>query len=323
MRHQILFAMLLFGGAALAQGNTKIITSDIKNFWVAFDSLATAKNKSDSVRIIQSLYLDKASSPFRKFVRKRNFTATEYIALIARYPKFWASIRPVTERIEGRKAEILEVLQKLGKTLPHFKSPDVCFAIGCMRTGGTTSKGLILIGAEIAASDSSVNKSELRGWLKSVIGNNGDIVAMVAHETIHTQQSGFPVNEIFVLAKKRKLRLLNMAITEGSCDYITQQTLGLNINAHIHSYGEARYCELAESFKTDCKEKPFDYSNWLYNGNDAQSRPADLGYFLGYKITEAYFKHSSNKTRAYKTILKRGKYKKVYRKSGFERVLCK
>ena len=151
-----------------------------------------SQHKWDSIHIIQRDYINRATPFFKKFLEKRNFTSEEYVNLIGRHPKFWTTIRPLTENIANRKPEIESVLDSLAVKLPNFKRPDVCFAIGCIRTGGTTSRDLILIGSEIAASDASVDKTGMNAWHQSVIGNSGDIVAMIAHEAVHTQEHGIP-----------------------------------------------------------------------------------------------------------------------------------
>ena len=46
-----------------------------------------------------------------------------------------------------------------------------------------------------------------------------------------------------------------------------------------------------------------DYSNWLYQGERSKNRPADLGYYVGYKIVEAYYKRSADKEKALREIL--------------------
>lgn len=112
------------------------------------------------------------------------------------------------------------------------------------------------------------------------------------------------------------MSLLNMAIIEGSADYITKTLLGLNINSKIHDYGELHQTELWKEFSMAVKSNPYNYGDWLYNGSPSNGRPADLGYFLGSKITEGYFNNLGNNKKAIKTILKRGKYKKVFAKSG-------
>jgi hypothetical protein len=238
------------------------------------------------------------------------------------FPAFWKSIRPLTQAIDQRRPEILAVFDTLSRVLPGFTAPDVCFAIGCLRTGGTTSNHMILIGAEIAAADPSVDKAGMNDWLQYVLGQSGDIVSMVAHEAVHTRQTGFPFFEIFSLISHRKLNLLNMSITEGSADFITSRFLGLNINEKVHAYGKAHYCPLLNEFRKDIATEPFDYSHWLYNGNASKGRPADLGYYMGSLITAAYYDLAPDKTIALKTVMRLGKYKKVYRRSGMEAVVC-
>lgn len=322
--NNLIFILILILSPAicLSQKISRIETTDITNFWAAYDKLPGAQSKEDSIAIIQQGYIDKATPYFRQFLRVRKFTAKEYVQLITASPQFWKSIRPLTERIASREKEIQEVVDRLAVHLPGFKRPDVCFAIGCLRTGGTTTKNLILVGAEIAAADSSVIKDELKAWQKRVVGQTGDIPSMVAHETVHTQQSGFPLPEIFSLIKNKKLRLLNMVIIEGSADFITNEFLGLNINPVVHQYGERHDCDLWKEFNEAIRTTPFDFSKWLYNGLSSTERPADLGYYMGYKITEGFYARASNKKRALKTILKRGKYKKIYKYSGYKGKSC-
>jgi hypothetical protein len=321
MRYWFIWTLLL-PGSVVAQKVSDIETSDITRFWMAYDKLPEAKTNQDSVRIIQEEYLNKASAGFREFIRLRNFTAQEYVALLGAHPRFWVSTRPLTEKIVQRVPEINQVLDSMQKILPDFERPGVCFAIGCMRTGGTTTERLILIGSEIAAADSTTDKSEVNAWLKSVLGQTGDIVSMVAHEAVHTRQKGFPLFEIFSLAKHKRLNLLNTAIVEGSADFITAQLLGHHINARLHTYGSANHCLLLREFFKDYEAKPFDVSRWLYNGNNSKDRPADLGYYIGYQISEAFYNQASDKKRALKTLLRRGKYKKVFRKSKIDASNC-
>lgn len=289
---------------AYAQMEMHISTEDIDHFWTAYDKLPEAKTFADSVQIMQTEYIDRATNGFKKFLRVRNFTAEEYITVLSAYPSFWKSIRSKTENIKYRQAELELVMTKLEAVIPHFKMPEICFAIGTLRTGGTTTPGWILIGSEIAAADSTVNTSEFSGWLKSVIGNTGDIVSMVTHETVHTQQS------IFL-----RSNLLSQSMKEGTADFITQTILGLNINSGIYAYGNANACTLWKEFEPVMYEK--DYSNWLYNGNASIDRPADLGYFIGAQIAEAYYNNSADKRQAISMLLKSKKYKKVFAESAY------
>ena len=46
-----------------------------------------------------------------------------------------------------------------------------------------------------------------------------------------------------------------------------------------------------------------DISNWFYNATTAKDRPADLGYYVGYLITQAYYRSAKDKRQAIHDIL--------------------
>ena len=271
----------------------QITTSDIDNFWYAFDQLAV---REDSVRVFQELYIDKASSEFKKFLKLRNFTAEEYVRSVRKLPKFWNSVRPMTEQIKYRKKELIPFFKKMEAVYPEYEQPDVCFAIGTLRTGGTTTQGLILVGAEIAAADSTIDKSELEedNFMRMVLGSTGDIIAMVAHEAVHTQQ---PTGD------NENASLLKQAIIEGGADFIASLLLAQQtMNKVTLDYGLKHEETLWKEFYKDVKEeRSFDDTDWFYDYRS--NRPADLGYFIGFKICEFYYNQSADKGQALEDII--------------------
>lgn len=284
-----------------AQRNFKVELTDIDNFWNAFDKLKGAKSKKDSINTIQLYYIEQATSDFKKFIKEKHYNSEWYINLISRFPKYWRSLRVPSLQIKNKLQSIDRIYETYKNKCPNFNNPTICFGMGCLGSGGTTSKHLILIGVEIAVADSSVDISELPDYLKNVLGNNR-IEAYIAHEAVHTMQRGFPVAEFFALAKNRRLNLLNACIVEGSCDFISMKYCGLNINQHVVNYGQLHENELKIQFSKAIKERPFDYSEWLYNFYSIKGKPHDLGYYIGFKITESYYDKTSDKNKALQTI---------------------
>jgi hypothetical protein len=286
----------------------EISTIDIDHFWEAYDQLANSK---DSVSTMQNLYLNRATEGTKAFIKSRKFKAADYVYLIRKYPKFWASMRTNTLAIASRKEEINKTFNSFIKLYSEFKQPKVCFSIGALRSGGTTTKNQVLIGADIASSDSLTDKSELKGWLAAVIGNSGNIVTMVTHEAVHTQQ---PINFGYVKGFLGH-RLLTQSIREGSADFIGMQVAGKIINNKQYKYGVENEAELWLEFKKEMMNN--DISKWLYNGSKSTNRPFDLGYFIGYRICETYFNNSTDKSAAIKKIIRIKNYKKFLKKSGY------
>jgi uncharacterized protein YjaZ len=63
----------------------------------------------------------------------------------------------------------------------------------------------------------------------------------------------------------------------------------------VHDYANPKEKELWEEFSKRMNKK--DYKGWLY-GNSTPDRPQDLGYWMGYQITKAYFDRMADKKQA-------------------------
>jgi hypothetical protein len=308
----ILFFLLLPISQVYSQNDTPIIiNSDINRFWEAFDMLSYANNLPDSIRIIQQGYLDKASIGLKKFIKVRNITANSLLYQIKKAPAYWKGIRPNTYLIQEYKADIASQMDLYDQSLRNFRPPFICFAIGQLTSGGTVRDNWLLIGTEMVTSDSTIDKSQLTEWHRSVLPKEPKILEFTAHEMVHTQQR---FGLVYLWAMERN-RLLTMSIKEGAADFVSEKITGLNINESIHPYGLANEEELWKEFSEEMYGK--DFSKWLYNGEKSSNRPADLGYFIGYRICEAYYEQSKNKEKALHKIIKTNSYRRLLKKSGY------
>lgn len=307
----VVFVLIFTNTSSFCQSEAIISTIDVSHFWEAYDSLVRARTNQDSIDVIQRLYINRATIGFKDFIKARNLSAKEYAKVLGRFPKFWSSIRINTSNLDSKKKEIENVFAEYKKRYPDFTAPRICFAIGCLRTGGTVTSDQILIGTEIAASDRNTEKSELKPWLRKFLGVNESVVEFVAHEAVHTQQRF----SFITLLQYRKNKLLTASVREGAADFVSKEIIHRNINQFIHAYGNEHLDELKKEF---ANEKGNDYSRWLYNGSTSSSdRPADLGYFIGYKICESYYLKAKNKQKALAVLMRTNNPKKILRKSGF------
>lgn len=290
MRRQLI--LLIFIISTFKIFASKIYTSDITNFWTAFDSIKTTNSHSQKIKFISSLYISKATDGLKDFITAREFTADEWVRNIELYPKFWESLRPQTMYILKNIESLENLTKKFKEIYPEFIEPEVYFTIGCLRSAGTTSTGRILIGAEMGAADNTTDVSELSSWLKNYIKANSGIVQLVAHEMNHTQQIESPDS---------LNTLLSQTIKEGSCDFIAELLLNKQYVAPHTNYGLTHTKMLLKEFYKNRDQVVFD--NWLYNGNESKKRPADLGYYIGYEICKTYFENSTDKSKAVKEII--------------------
>lgn len=292
-RNLIIFFIFLFN-ITFGQ-TTKIFTSDIDNFWVAYDSIKTTNDTTKQIQFFQTLYLDKATAGLKDFIVARQHSAKRHLNNVLTKPKFWISLRPHTLEIKNHTKDIELLMTRFKLLYPKFRQPDVYFTIGVLNSGGTTSSDKILIGSEIACSDKTVDASELGSWLQGVFKDNKDVIYLVAHEVGHTQQKGSDSED------DGNSNLLGYCIKEGACDFIAELLLQKEVVSPYMTFGKANERKLWEKFQTEMLGQ--ETKNWLYNGGDAPNGNADLGYFIGYAICKSYFENSKNKKKALKEII--------------------
>lgn len=276
---------------AKAQETQKIFTSDIDNFWMAYDSIQKVKDFNQQLSIINDLYIHKGTKGLKAFMEVRNYNDTLWVKLIQLFPKFWNSVRPNTLQVQTKSDELERGVFRFKTLYPELKDANMYFTIGGLSTGGTTSNNLVLIGTEIAAADSLVDVSEFKNkWLQSVFKkqNINHIVFLNIHEYVHTQQKGNPTN------------VLSASIKEGACDFMAELITEQTLSSQYLFYGISNEPEIKELFKKDMLTG--NYNNWLSNGPQMGEK-ADLGYFVGYKICKSYYETMSDKAKAIKTIV--------------------
>ena len=305
----------------------KFVTQDIDNFWRAYDLAAREPDRAARVAIYQREYLDKGSAGLRDFVRMRIKNADELVNAIEMLPRFYASLRPSTLRVREKEKEVRKAFRKFKKLYPDALFPDVYFVIGTTSTGGTASDSGLLIGTELYASTDKMPRDEFVEAFRRRMPNVKDeaelsrmagkftgvalksldgIPAIVAHESCHfNQKYTWPVT------------LLAKSIQEGACDFIGELISGDLMNPAQKAYGEKHLDELWRDFQPGMDVA--NHSNWMYNMFTSGARPPDLGYFMGYKITEGYYKNAPDKTAAIREILNIKDFKVFFEKSGFPR----
>ncbi|PSL45432.1 putative Zn-dependent protease DUF2268 [Chitinophaga niastensis] len=273
------------------QNAPNVLTTDIDNFWIAFDSIQTIKEKDKQIELMKSLYTDKGTYGLKKFMELRKFDATKLVESINKYPKFWGSIRGNTLKIKPKIPAIETYIKEFNILYPDFRAAKIVFTISAIRAAGTTKDSLVLIGSEIAMGNKNTDVSEfpdkrLENFFKSQSSDN--IIPIVIHEYVHTQQ------------KADGKILLGQAIFEGACDFIAELVLKEPLTHSYLKYGRKHEKKLKQQFKKEMLGE--DYSNWLYNGAGSKTM-GDLGYFMGYAICRSYYRHADNKSRAIKDII--------------------
>jgi hypothetical protein len=266
----------------------RLITEDIPRFWVAFDSI---RSSADTLPLRRT-YLDAGTVGLKDFTSARWKDAKTLTAMVWPRRDYYRSIRSNTLAVASLEPEIRRIYRMLDTLYGDATFPDVYFAIGGMSTGGTTSDHGLLIGTELftRAADSPVDA--LTPWQQTVVRSLDILPAIVAHELTHYQQT-----------YRAGASLLAQSLREGGADFVSEVLTGRTINEHLHTYGDAHEREIWLDFSKEMNGS--DYSRWLYNGGSVTAtseRPADLGYYVGYRITQAYYGRLNDKRQALRDI---------------------
>lgn len=277
-------AVLAFFNCSNAQ---KIISTDINNFWNAYDSIQ--KNKNHKSEILESLFLGKKTDGLKAFMEIKKFGKEDYLNAIEKYPNFWNSIRPNTV-IDSKKIKTINrAFKNLENLYPNNSKGNIYYTIGALKSGGTTHHEDLLLGVERIMGDKNtvVSEFENENHQKMFLFTNPSLLEQVTvHEFIHTFQ------------KDGEINVLSKAIKEGSCDFIAELALNKKFTAHYLDYGFKNYEKVRSDFKAEMLSKKIE--NWVYNSN---AKNPDLGYFVGYVISKKYYENSANKKAAIKNII--------------------
>jgi hypothetical protein len=297
----LIFIMLSISLSACSQNKdpmaTEIITSDLDNFWVAFEKAGAEIDP----HALEEYYLKLGSKGVKGFMRGR-IKNSEHLAKVIRYNRsYYSSIKPSVDSIHAMKDEIRASLVKLKDLYPEAIFPPVYFVIGTLNSGGTSTRNGLIIGAEMYGLSNETPKESLNDWLKTVLKPVSEVPHIVVHELVHFQQ------------KYNGRTLLSASIKEGAADFIGELVTGKHINKHIHDYANPNEEALWKEFKDRMHKK--DFSGWLYSSSG--DRPNDLGYWMGYKIVEAYYNKSLDKRKAIKDILTIKDFDKFLTESGY------
>jgi hypothetical protein len=261
--------------------SARLVTSDIALFWDVLDRAA-----ADSLTpLLQREYLERGTRGLRDFIPGRILSAERLAQMITSNRPRYDAIRASSLRVTEAEPGIRAAFRALKERYPDAVFPDVYFVIGRFNSGGTVSPNGLLIGAEM-------------------YGDPQRFPSIVAHELIHFQQRPLTAQP----------SLLVQSFREGGADFVGEMIAGVHINSAAHTYGMAHERELWKEFQEQMHGTS--YTGWMY-GDPPGERPADLGYFIGFRIAKAYYERAEDKAAALRDILQAADVAGILARSGY------
>lgn len=291
MNRLVLTLLLVASLTAQAQSSDPVVeTADIGRFWEAHDAIRATSDSVAQYRLLDELFIAPGTPGLHALMERRGYTPEHYVRAIRDYPRFWASVRANTLRAADDAVQIEQVVGRLQALYPALRPATLYFTVGALMTGGTTLDSLVLIGSEIALTDSTAVTDELPDWLgenlRRYFDTNPveDVLLLNAHEYVHTQQGPFGAD------------LLAVALQEGVAEYVSVLAAERPSAAPAVAFGEANAARVRDRFATEMFSGR--WNDWISNDFSNEFGVRDLGYYVGYAIAEGYVQRSADKARA-------------------------
>ena len=268
--------------------SASIITTDITNFWRAFDLLQNQRTWADSLKIVKTIFVDKASEGLKQYMKAANCDEKQFLETIKKRKADYLAVREKTEAIADKKQLIIQYLQKFKRLYPALRIPSICYTIGKFEVGGTQFENTLYIGCEVD------------------IINHVDIIPQSIHELGHFQQKDQnPVSNI------------DLAMIEGGAEFVSYQLTGKRTIYHTWKYGIANENHLWKEFRPKL-DSAIDMKWFLDVPDKEKKRPGSLAYFIGFRICEAYLKSHKNKKLALRELIEMENPKKIFLTSSYK-----
>jgi hypothetical protein len=269
-----------------------IHTEDVDRFYKVYDA-AGGHPTADQ---LQHDYLDSGSDGLHQFAKMRNITGSRIAEILAKRPQIYANTKHCTAVLSHVRERLQAVLGKLSTLYPEAKFPPVTIAVGRGKPVGVGSPATgVQIGLEaLCATD----------WLNPNVEDR--FVRVITHEYVHVQQ-------VPALVDDEHPTVLEGSLVEGAADFIAELISGGVAYAYFPGLTKGREKEIETAFVADVDKK--DLSKWLYNSTP--EKPADLGYWVGYRIVKSYYQRASDKRQAIREILQMTDPKAFLAKSGW------
>lgn len=294
---KITILFVLFSMSFVLNTNAQyVISSDIDNFWLAYDKIIQTDDSVLQAKYLDKFYLSKATDGLKAIREVRNYSTQDYLHAINYYPRFWNSVRANTLKANEYAKELNTGIEKLRRLYPELKPAKIYFTIGALRTNGTTLDSLVLIGAELAMADKNTIADEFpqqsKAFRRSFFDSNPiqNLVLLNIHEYVHTQQKPVVHN------------LLSYVISEGVAEFVSSKAMNTSSVVPAINYGKNN----AEKVRAKFEQEMFyinNQNNWLWSDAQNEFGVRDLGYYIGYQMCENFYTQSENKEEAIKTMI--------------------
>lgn len=291
-----------FTTTTLDPNRVEVVTTDVGHFWQAFDDAAKVP-MAQRAGVYAKEYFAVGTQGLKDFIAFRKLTPENLAQHVEEQRAYYEKIRPYMKQVVDQKSVIQAAFRRLKALYPEARFPaHVYFVVGKQRGAGMNSDNGIIMAAEMLASPPGTP------YAYNIV--YPDFVPFGAvHETIHFNQT-YQIDG--------KSDVLQSAVSEGSADFVASLVVPEPDARQLTdrwAYGCRHEAELAVRLMQD--QDKTDMGPWLYNHSPDTGWPPDMGYWIGYRIDQAYYAQAKDKAAALRAIVQVTDFKALLKVSGY------
>ncbi|MDE2486553.1 MAG: lytic murein transglycosylase [Alphaproteobacteria bacterium] len=278
----VVLGALAAGPAGAGARLPPIDTSDVARFYRVYD----AAGRHPGAEALARDYLAPGSAALHDFARLRRVSGTSIAQAIAARPQIYVGARRCLAVLPDVKRRLRAALGKLVRLYPEAKLAPITFVVGHGKPVGITDPAGVTMGLEaLCAADFMDPNLEDR------------FVHTIAHEYGHIEQ---PADVQALEQGQPGATVLRLSLIEGVGEFTAKLISGGVGEYRPPGWMQGQAAAVDRAFVRDeDKTSDADIARWLYNGPGPRS---DLGYWVGYRIVQAYYDHAADKHQALRDI---------------------
>lgn len=302
----ILLTILLFlcSYTSYSQQLPNIYFDDIDNFWNSYKQYLQCQQDSCVQVVIKSEYLANSSKCYKELLSEKRFDQS-VVYQFWKYPLFLASIKLWSQQLYTLKDSILYFCNKAQQLYKGKKLNDIYFMISSWNQGGTVVPSGLSIGIQYFCGYDSLNVSEIEKIRASNISARDKLIPVIIHEQIHQWRKYNNTQYVY-----------EACMREGNCDFVAYLVTGQYVAVNKRwTYFESIRDSIKQVFKNEYAEKR-NANDWV----SIESKKFNFGaagYYVGFKICEAFYNKAKNKKKAIRQIIEMNNPEYILNASNF------
>lgn len=273
------------------------VFDDVHHFLEVMNAIEGGR---DSAVALQSLYLDRASPGLQLFIEKYDLTTGRILGAVREHPEAYRQIPRKLSALQAAVPVFRRAYADVQAVIPSAVFPPTYFVVAGHRGIGSGS----VVGPLLAIEKEDPARVE------------ETLPATLVHEMIHMQQLAALGPEYFVIFSGPRRTLLATSIREGVATFFSELITGGSEHKN-----EARDFLLANEERLwrefEGEMLGTEMGDWLWTDPADPEQPQDIGYAMGARIAEAYYRKADDPGRAAAEILAVTDYPAFLAASGY------